>query len=78
MDTSIDQKDPLHAQSKLRCGEADIAQLQVVLDEERDVKCFLIDDLAVAISEAALQKDKLDTEYFLKIMEVEHAFYKLH
>ena len=77
--TSIQFKqDQLHAQSKLRCNIADIALLQVLLDAEQEANRFLSEDLAAAISEAALQKTKMDIEYLSKIKEVMDAMQKLN
>ena len=77
--TSIQLKeDKLHAQSKLRCNVADIALLQVLLDEEQEANRFLSEDLAAAISEGALQKTKMDLEYLSKIKEVTDAMQKLN
>ena len=71
-------KDQLHAQSKLRRNIADIALLQVLLDEEQEANRFLSEDLAVAISEAALQKTEMDMEYLSKIKEITDAKQKLN
>ena len=77
--TSIQlNKDQLHAQSKLRCNVADIALLQVLLDEEQEANRFLSEDLAIAISEAALQKTEMDMEYLSQIKEVMDAMQKLN
>ena len=77
--TSIQlKKDQLHSQSKLRWDVTDIALLQVLLDEEQEANRFLSEDLAVAITEAALQKTKIDMEYLSKIKEVTYAMQKLN
>ena len=76
--TSIQLKeDQLHAQSKLRCNVADIALLQVLLDEEQEANRLLSEDLAAAISKDALQKTKMDMEYLSKIKEATDAMKKL-
>ena len=77
--TSIQlKKDQLHVQSKLRCNVADIALLQVLLDEEQEANRFLSEDLAAVISEGALQKTKMDLEYLSKIKKVTDALQKLN
>ena len=77
--TSIQlNKDQLHAQSKLRRNVADVALLQVLLDEEQEANRFLSEDLAAAISEGALQKTKMDMEYLSKMKEVTDAKEKLN
>ena len=61
----------------MRCNVADIALLQVLLDEEQEANRFLSEDLAAAISEDALQKTNMDLEYLSKIKEVTDAMQKL-
>ena len=57
---------------------ADIARLQVLLDEEQEANTFLSEDLAEAISEVALQKTKMDMKYLSKMKEVTDAMQKLN